>query len=190
MCAFLRPPSPGCAWTDRHRFGECIATRLHACCARLHSHVRAARPRKSVPHAHSRGRLGLTAARFKPKPLRSCAVACGYGRFGECIALRVEVVRRFGQAIGHAPVSREQVCGADRQHRPSTNTSFGKTAKKRHRRGSAPTPRTRLLILLPADLKCSRSRHAIPAEAELDNGDTAICSPITTYEAVTKRLIA
>lgn len=53
LCAFLRRPSPRCAWTDRHRFGEYIATRLHACCARLHSRVRATRPRKSVACAGS-----------------------------------------------------------------------------------------------------------------------------------------
>ena len=45
MCAFLRPPSPRCAWTDLHRFGESVATRSCACYARPHSGVRATRPR-------------------------------------------------------------------------------------------------------------------------------------------------
>ena len=35
-----------------HRFGQVIATRLHACCARLHSRVRATRPRKH-PGTHA-----------------------------------------------------------------------------------------------------------------------------------------
>jgi len=39
------------------RFVACIATRLHACCARLHGRVRAARPRS---HLHVCSRVGLT----------------------------------------------------------------------------------------------------------------------------------
>jgi len=59
-----------------HRFGSSIVTRSHR---------------------HHRGRVGLTAARFKPNPLR----------FGLAFGLRVDAIQIFGQRIGHAPVSRE-----------------------------------------------------------------------------------
>ena len=39
-----------------HRFGSSLATRLHACCARLREHVRAARPRKSAARMLPRAR--------------------------------------------------------------------------------------------------------------------------------------
>ncbi len=56
-CARSFGCNTGCAWIVSYRFVACIATRLHACCARLHGRVRAARPRS---HLHVCSRVGLT----------------------------------------------------------------------------------------------------------------------------------
>jgi len=56
LCALLRMQH-GLRVDRCHCFVACIATRLHACCARLHGRVRAARPRSRLC---VRRRLGLT----------------------------------------------------------------------------------------------------------------------------------
>ncbi len=100
-------------------------------------------------------RVGLTAARFKPNPLRCCCWCSNSGQ-------------------------QEEGCGADRHHRHEQMRELRcDRDQERHRRGSAPTPRPRLLILLPADPWLGRSRHPIPAEAEPANRDAVICSPNT-----------
>ncbi len=61
----------------------------------------------------------------------------------------------------------------------------GIRSEKRHRQGSAPTPRVQPLTLLPANPESRRSRHPFPAEAEPDNRDVLRA----TYEAITKWLV-
>lgn len=93
-------------------------------------------PTQSTSHARSRGRLGLTAARFKPNPLRCCHAS--YSCFVQHITLRVGALHRFGQVIGHAPVSREEVESRHEHHRlgtriaPNTSASVSVGALPRH----------------------------------------------------------
>jgi hypothetical protein len=70
MCAFLRRPWPRCARTDCHRFGEFVAARPCACCARPQEPACALRA-----HASARtraGRLNRCAVQAEPASASRC----------------------------------------------------------------------------------------------------------------------
>lgn len=179
--------APGRSRADQPtvRVGACAAhTHPQPCWCAFRARARAAHAHKAACalRAHAWrltvcGRVGLTAARFKPNPHRGSFAADGCGRFVQSLALRVDELHRFGQAAGHAPVSRNKCAAPIDTIVTSTNASFGAIAIKSVIVGAVP----RHPVVAPSLLlltRCRRSRPTIPAEAEPDNRDAMRCSSI------------
>lgn len=139
-----------------NRFGSIVATRLHACCARLHSCVRAARPR-SPPACTQAGRLN----RWRGSSRTRIVIAAAAAKSGQ----QEQISRRPDHHRS------ERVCGLRRHdsRRASPSGLRPDTPSAGHH--------------FPLLTRSHRRRRAFPAEAEPAASSATICSPVSACAA-------